>query len=201
MWLPGYGLWLAACIAAQTDMPDRAAYLFGGAQQQLRRNGVLVERMLPLWQLQQQAQKTARRQMGDDQFDTQFQRGESSRYEDVMQQALTPVARPLVEEAPIDQESVLGGLTPREQQVAELVARDLRNRAIADELGISVRTVEYFVASLISKLDAGGRVGVAVKYAEWRARRALHNNSHGESPARAPRPSPTSLLADQKRIT
>ncbi len=43
------------------------------------------------------------------------------------------------------------GFTPRELKVTELIARGHSNRAIADELGISVKTVESHRASALRK--------------------------------------------------
>jgi DNA-binding NarL/FixJ family response regulator len=50
-----------------------------------------------------------------------------------------------------------GDLTPREQQVLELVAEGLNNRAIAEELGTSLRTVHKHVERLLSKLGVADR--------------------------------------------
>lgn len=44
-------------------------------------------------------------------------------------------------------------LTARERQVLELVGRGLQNRDIAQELGISPRTVEVYKARMMEKLD------------------------------------------------
>ena len=46
-----------------------------------------------------------------------------------------------------------GGLTPRERQVAALVAQGKSNREIADELVLSERTVENHVGNILSKLE------------------------------------------------
>lgn len=48
-------------------------------------------------------------------------------------------------------------LTPREQEVLELVARGLRNQDIAEELVISVRTVKVHVSNILGKLGASNR--------------------------------------------
>lgn len=45
-------------------------------------------------------------------------------------------------------------LTPRETEVLELVAAGLRNRAVAEELGISERTVKVHRGRVMKKLDA-----------------------------------------------
>ncbi|MGX1702590.1 LuxR C-terminal-related transcriptional regulator [Microbacterium sp. NPDC055357] len=56
--------------------------------------------------------------------------------------------------------SVLATLTPRERQVAELVAEGLANKEIAALLGISVRTAEEHVARIRGKLGAASRAAV-----------------------------------------
>lgn len=48
---------------------------------------------------------------------------------------------------------LLEQLTPREQQVMDLVVRGYHNREIAEKLGISVRTVEVHKSHVMSKLD------------------------------------------------
>jgi two-component system response regulator NreC len=58
----------------------------------------------------------------------------------------------------------LESLTPRELDVLRLIAAGYTNRQMADELSISVRTVEGYRANLMSKLDARGRVEL-VSYA------------------------------------
>jgi len=53
-------------------------------------------------------------------------------------------------------------LTRREQEVAALVARGRSNRAIADELVISERTVEKHVANILARLEVTSRAQLAV---------------------------------------
>jgi len=55
-------------------------------------------------------------------------------------------------------------LSPREREVLELAASGLRNRAIADRLGISSRTVEGHFNSILGKLGIASRLE-AVLYA------------------------------------
>ncbi|MEW6048409.1 MAG: response regulator transcription factor [Bacillota bacterium] len=53
-------------------------------------------------------------------------------------------------------------LTARELQVLQLVARGLRNKEIASQLGVSVRTVETHINRILSKLGASSRTEAAV---------------------------------------
>jgi DNA-binding NarL/FixJ family response regulator len=48
-------------------------------------------------------------------------------------------------------------LTPREQEVLELLSQGLPNKLIARQLAISEHTVKFHVSSLIAKLGAGSR--------------------------------------------
>jgi DNA-binding CsgD family transcriptional regulator len=52
-------------------------------------------------------------------------------------------------------------LSPREREVAALVARGLSNRQIGDDLSISVATVERHVANILSKLGYHSRTQIA----------------------------------------
>ncbi|MEV0378621.1 tetratricopeptide repeat protein [Nonomuraea sp. NPDC050643] len=66
-----------------------------------------------------------------------------------------PSAAPVV---PVGQES---RLTAREREIAELVARGLSNRAIAEELVISPATAARHVANILSKLGFSTRTQIA----------------------------------------
>lgn len=61
-----------------------------------------------------------------------------------------------------------GALTPREREVALLLARGLTNRQIADEFTISERTVTTHVDRILRKLGASSRSQVAARVAEQR---------------------------------
>lgn len=61
-----------------------------------------------------------------------------------------------------------GGLTERELEVAGLVGRALTNQQIADQLFLSVRTVESHISSTLAKLGLHSRTQVAVWVSEHR---------------------------------
>ncbi|MEV0383486.1 AAA family ATPase [Nonomuraea sp. NPDC050643] len=85
-------------------------------------------------------------------------------------------ARPLVERCAQELEAcgleppatVRLGLTPQELSTATLVAGGLTNRQIARELLISVKTVEYHIGKIYTKLGIGSRVALAAKLAAYR---------------------------------
>jgi predicted ATPase/DNA-binding CsgD family transcriptional regulator/DNA-binding XRE family transcriptional regulator len=57
--------------------------------------------------------------------------------------------------------SRIGSLTEREREVTALIAQGATNRAIAEALIISERTVERHVANIFAKLDFGSRTQIA----------------------------------------
>jgi DNA-binding CsgD family transcriptional regulator len=59
-----------------------------------------------------------------------------------------------------------GALTPRERQIAELAADGESNRAIADRLIVSEKTIEWHLANAYRKLDIRGRGDLAGSLSE-----------------------------------
>lgn len=64
-------------------------------------------------------------------------------------------------------------LTPRERQVAELIAQGLTNRGIAQRLILSPRTVDGHVARLLTRIGATNRTQVA----GWMAQHGIESSS------------------------
>jgi DNA-binding NarL/FixJ family response regulator len=54
-----------------------------------------------------------------------------------------------------------GGLTPGERRVAELVAAGLSNKQVAEQLYVSVYTVEAHLSRAYAKLGVGSRAQLA----------------------------------------
>ena len=52
-------------------------------------------------------------------------------------------------------QAMLSKLTPREQQVLERIVAGRLNKQIADDLGISIKTVEAHRASIMDKTNSG----------------------------------------------
>jgi DNA-binding CsgD family transcriptional regulator len=87
------------------------------------------------------------------------------------------VVGPLKDSAPATSHSILesettrplASLSSREREIAKLLALGLTNRQIADELVISVATVERHVANILIKLDYRSRTQIAA----WAVERGL----------------------------
>ena len=78
----------------------------------------------------------------------------------VLDPALASVVSPptVTEEMPLAEP-----LTPREQEVLQLLAEGMANRAIAQELGISEHTVKFHVNAIMGKLEAQSRTEAVVR--------------------------------------
>lgn len=63
-----------------------------------------------------------------------------------------------------EERTVYDGLTPRQKEVLTLIAEGLSNQEIADELEISVRTVERHRENIMKRLNLHSRIDL-VKYA------------------------------------
>jgi DNA-binding CsgD family transcriptional regulator len=86
---------------------------------------------------------------------------------------MTPfVTAATVLRAQIDALAGIVPLTAREAEVAQLVAQGLTNRAVAERLVLSERTVEHHVRSVLSKLGLSNRAQVAV----WASQRVRYHN-------------------------
>lgn len=72
---------------------------------------------------------------------------------------LEPLVRSRLDAARTD--SFFPQLTPREQDVLELLVRDAGTAAIARHLGITVKTVRNYVSKILAKLPAGTRAEAA----------------------------------------
>ena len=58
------------------------------------------------------------------------------------------------------------GLSGREVEVLQLVARGLRNKEIAEELSLSPHTVERHLENIYGKMDAKGRADAVIRAVE-----------------------------------
>jgi DNA-binding NarL/FixJ family response regulator len=60
----------------------------------------------------------------------------------------------------------LSGLTPREREVAGLVAAGCSNKEIARRLGLTLGTVKHYVHQILDKTGLRGRVAIAHAHRE-----------------------------------
>jgi len=151
-----------AWIAAAKGAHDRAARLLGVVQPLWSSTG---GKLFPHVQDRDtRCRADVSRALGPQPFDAAMQRGARMSIDE-------GIAFVLGEERPAPSAGGprVGGLTRREQQIAELVADGLSNRDIAARLVISQRTAEAHVEHILSKLSFNSRAQIAVWVAERRS--------------------------------
>jgi DNA-binding NarL/FixJ family response regulator len=108
-------------------------------------------RTSPYQAINQQCTEQVRATLGTRAFDTAFTKGTGMGLDETIQYALDE--KPTKRTHAPTQATEPGGLTRREQEIAELVARGMTNKEIATALIISRRTVETHIENILVKLS------------------------------------------------
>jgi predicted ATPase/DNA-binding CsgD family transcriptional regulator len=148
------------------DEHERAARLLGCAHAAWRLSGARVGEMTPHRNLDERCAGRARAKLGTAGFDAAFAQGTDLELDATIRYALGE-ARADPTTTPV-RAGASGGLTKREQEIADLVARGLTNKDIAAQLVIAKRTVETHVENILVKLGFNSRTQVAPWLAEQR---------------------------------
>lgn len=80
----------------------------------------------------------------------------------VMQRLILDSYARAKEKAVADSEKKLGSLTPREREIADLIAQGQTNLEIAADLDIAERTVKAHLSSIYEKTKTGSRLNLAL---------------------------------------
>jgi DNA-binding NarL/FixJ family response regulator len=102
--------------------------------------------------------------MGEQAWEEAQAEGKAMELEQAVEYALSAGGSPKMAKGPPEQTSATArptALTRREREVAELVARGLPNRRIAEELFLSERTVDHHVSNILKKQNLSSREQVA----------------------------------------
>lgn len=145
-----------AILASDAGQHQRAAQLFGAAQALLERAGQPYPPVDADVSGHSRAEHTTRRSLGENGFAHARSDG----------QALSTnqtIALALARNEPSERERAgpLAGLSPRERQIATLMAQGLTNRQMAERLIISERTADTHVQNILAKLGCASRRDVA----------------------------------------
>jgi DNA-binding NarL/FixJ family response regulator len=141
--------------------------LFGAAQAVQQAVGTSLAALGHLARLHDHYEPVARRAIGDAAFERSRDRGLQLGFDEAVAYALGEPELPA--EAPGPKPAVVGSLTRRELQIAELIARGLSNKDIASTLVIAQRTAEGHVEHILYKLGFTSRTQVAAWVAERRS--------------------------------
>jgi predicted ATPase/DNA-binding CsgD family transcriptional regulator len=156
-----------AWIAASGRQYERAAVLLGVTAGLWRSMGTTLDGFEPLADHERECKRQARQALGETAFQAAYDRGLGMPAEDALAYALQqppekpPKHPPGKRPAPAAPEPGAAPLTPRELQVARLVAGGRSNKEIAAELVISQRTAEGHMEHILAKLGFTSRAQVA----------------------------------------
>jgi predicted ATPase/DNA-binding NarL/FixJ family response regulator len=144
---------LLSWVETERGAQDRAAILLGAADSRWRSIGSAITVHGPhLSAHHDRSVEALRRLLGDKGFERLRARGARLGPLEAVNLALEPKA------------SVVGGLSAREREVAMRIHRGMSNRDIADELVLSVRTVDTHVQRILGKLGFASRAQIAAWY-------------------------------------
>jgi DNA-binding CsgD family transcriptional regulator len=176
-----YSLESIAALAAAESEPLRAIHLAGAAAAVREKIG---ERLSPMGQsLLEQWLVPLRETLEHDTVRSAWETGRVLSLEQAVELALVATQPPFPQTDQLSaSERGVGRLSPREQQVAGLLAEGLTNRQIAVELVVTQRTVASHIEHILEKLGFASRHQVA----GWAAEHGLQGATAAGQP-----PSPT----------
>ncbi|HZO32890.1 MAG TPA: tetratricopeptide repeat protein [Chloroflexota bacterium] len=159
-----------ALVAGRQRRFGRAAHLFGAAAG--LREAVGVHRRAWLRRDDEQGVAAARAALGEAAFAAEYAAGRAMSLDEAIGYALAdddPAIGP--DRHTFHSARGAGDLTPREHEVAALVARGLTNRQIAEELVIAEGTAANHVKHILARLGLDSRVQIAAWVTERAAQR------------------------------
>jgi predicted ATPase/DNA-binding SARP family transcriptional activator/DNA-binding CsgD family transcriptional regulator len=158
-----------ASLAVAVEEATRAAHLWGAAEAAREATGIALppgDRALHEPYL-----ASARSRLGEAAWEEALAEGRAMSLEEGAEYALSEEKEPPApavtgppEEPPADEPPA--ALTPREKEVALLIARELSNRQIASELMLSEHTVATHVRNILKKLGLYSRTQIAAWFTE-----------------------------------
>ncbi len=155
-----------AWAAAAVDQSERAGLLLGAAAAVRESIAMLL---FPFWQPDQdRAEAVVHDKLGEAAYRAAFAAGHTMSLDDAIAFALADQPRQARARQP-DIQLSNNGLTPREREVASLLASGLSNRQLAEELVITEGTAAIHVRNILGKLGFSSRAQVAA----WAVRSGL----------------------------
>ena len=151
-----------AWMATECGRHGRAATLLGCAEQV---RGQIAVTLMDVYRPQHDRSVTATvHAIGEKAFDAAFARGRAMTIDEGVAFAVADEQPP--KPAPSVKAASDTVLTPRQLEIARLIAGDLTNRQIADRLFLSERTVETHITNILNKLGLNSRIQLSRWLAE-----------------------------------
>lgn len=156
-----YSLHVSAWLSADDGDEQRAAVLLGAADTLWRQLSSATMTFPDMRKFAKECEHQIRNRLGAKEFTAAHERGAAMTSAEAAAYALHE--QPLREAR---KPSEVAELTKREKEVADLVARGLTNRAIAEALVIAQRTAQGHVENILMKLGFTSRTQIAVWVAQ-----------------------------------
>lgn len=169
-----------AGVASVQGRPREAARLLGAAEALRQEIGTNLSTGSRLAQIQDA--RALRAQLKEDGFEAACDEGRALTLEQAVEEAMAVADEPVPPKVTATAGASLGprtklqeaklrydGLTKREREVATLIAQGRSNAAIAEDLFVTVRTVEAHVTHILQKLGFSSRTQIAI----WAVDRGL----------------------------
>ncbi|HEX4092500.1 MAG TPA: LuxR C-terminal-related transcriptional regulator [Trebonia sp.] len=150
-----YCLEIHGWLAARADRPVRAAWLLGAARPLWDRAGGMLGGTAALLEVHEKAMGKARAGFTGKRFDAVLAEAGRHPVEQLVAFAVSDADEPTAEGTRF---RMPGQLTFREAEIADLAARGMSNRQIAEHLFISKRTVDAHLDHIYAKLGISSRV-------------------------------------------
>lgn len=141
-----YALWMLGCCAADEGSYERSTRLWGASEALQETHGMRPAPVVINLVDYEKRLDRARRALGEERVKCEWEKGATMSLDQAISYALS---------------DEFDALTPREAEVAELVAQGFSNRRISEELTVSERTVHTHIQNIFKKLGASSRVEVA----------------------------------------
>jgi DNA-binding NarL/FixJ family response regulator len=158
---PAFCVEVLAWIAASGRQYERAAVLLGAAAGLWQSMGTTPDSNQPMAGHHRDCERQARQVLGETAFQAAYHRGLDLPADDAVTYALQESPNKPSAKPPAPAVSDEAPLTPREVQVARLIAVGRSNKDIAAALVISQRTAENHVEHILTKLGFTSRAQVA----------------------------------------
>ncbi len=164
----GFSVQALSWCASSASPDARAARLLGASRAVWRASGARVDETTPYSQFDEHSIDAVRTALGAARFEREFTEGASYPFEQAVDLALDAAAERQTKGPAKSRPAAAGSLTPRELEIAELLAEGLSNKDIAARLVIAQRTAETHVENILSKLGVTSRAQVISWIAERR---------------------------------
>ncbi|MFC5289063.1 LuxR C-terminal-related transcriptional regulator [Actinokineospora guangxiensis] len=163
---------LAGCDTHQ-NRPTSAARLLGAASTLWQALGATISKYVAFIEPMQRDIAIVTTEIGPQSAAEHFMAGATMTFDETLAYALNETKPPTTPpgSAPTHTPTSANPLTPRETQIAELVAQGLTNKEIATQLVIAPRTADTHVEHIRTKLAFSNRAQIAAWVAETKPRK------------------------------